>query len=147
MNYNIRQAKLYDLESIYNLQKDYSNFLISKSSLENDLKNTSCIYYIILDDSSNVIGAIGGTILVDHIDISIVITKKDNTNKGIASSLLNKLIEYSKANNIENIFLEVRSSNIPAISLYKKFNFVYISTRKNYYPDNNEDALMYMLKI
>lgn len=147
MNYNIKRATFFDAEKIFNLQKDYEHTLISKNSLEEDLKNNLCTYFILLDELSNIIGAIGGTILVDHLDISIVITKKEFTNKGIASSLFKHLIQYCKDNNIESIFLEVRKSNIAAINLYEKFNFVNISTRKNYYKDTCEDALIYMLKI
>lgn len=147
MKINISNATTSNLEEIFNLQKDYEHILISKDSLKEDLNNTSCVYYIATDDSNNVIGAIGGTILVDHMDISIVITRKDYVGKGIASLLLNELISYCRKNNIEKIFLEVRTSNIPAIKLYEKVGFEKISTRQNYYPDNNEDALIYMLEI
>lgn len=43
---------------------------------------------------------------------------------------------------IKYITLEVRESNIAAISLYDKFGFSTIGTRKKYYQDNNEDALI-----
>lgn len=145
MNYKIREATILDLDKIYNLQSNYEHFIISKNSLKDDLNNDACIYFVCLDENQNIVGAIGGTILVDHIDISIIITEKENTKKGIASFLLNELIQYSKKNHIEKIFLEVRCSNTPAINLYLKFNFAQISIRKNYY-DNAEDALIYMLK-
>ena len=147
MNYNIRQADINDLNGIHVLQNEYEHTLISLSSLKDDLQNDLCIYFVALDNGSSIIGAIGGTILVDHLDISIVITKKDFIGKGIASSLLSNLINYCKEQNIEKIFLEVRQSNLPAINLYEKFNFTKISTRKNYYTDTNEDALIYMLEI
>ena len=53
----------------------------------------------------------------------------------------------AKNEKLSSIFLEVRESNLPAIKLYEKFNFTQISIRKNYYPDNKEDALIYMLEI
>lgn len=147
MNYNIRKATVSDLNTILHLQNEYEHTLISSTSLKDDLKNSLCIYFVALDNENNIIGAIGGTILVDHLDISIVITSKDFVNKGVASSLLTNIINYCKEKNIENIFLEVRESNLIAINLYEKFKFAKISTRKNYYSDNNEDALIYMLKI
>lgn len=147
MNYNIRKANINDVKDILNLQKKHEHNLISLSSLNNDLQNSLCIYFVANDNENNIIGAIGGTALVDHLDISIVVTKKDFLNKGVASSLLTKLINYCKEENVEKIFLEVRNSNLAAINLYEKFNFIKISTRKNYYKDNNEDALIYMLEI
>lgn len=147
MKINISNASISNLDEIFNLQNDYSHTLISKDNLKDDLNSSSCIYYIAADDNNNVIGAIGGTVLVDHIDISIVITKKEYLGNGVASSLLNQLLSYCKKENIEKVFLEVRQSNIPAIKLYEKIGFEKISIRKKYYADNNEDALIYMLEI
>jgi ribosomal-protein-alanine N-acetyltransferase len=45
-----------------------------------------------------------------------------------------------------SIFLEVRESNSPAIGLYKKFGFVKISIRKNFYSFPDENAVV-MQKI
>ena len=43
---------------------------------------------------------------------------------------------------IKYVTLEVRESNIAAISLYEKNGFKSIGTRKGYYQDNNENALI-----
>jgi ribosomal-protein-alanine N-acetyltransferase len=40
----------------------------------------------------------------------------------------------------------VRRSNTAAQALYKKFGFVTSGVRKNYYVDNDEDALLLTLK-
>lgn len=64
--------------------------------------------------------------------------------KKLASKLLNKLIDFSKARNIKQIFLEVRVSNTAAVNLYDKFKFNEIGCRPNYYITENgrEDALI-----
>ena len=36
----------------------------------------------------------------------------------------------------------MRVSNTPAISLYEKYGFKSLGTRKGYYQNNNEDALI-----
>lgn len=66
---------------------------------------------------------------------------------GIASELLQTLIDYAKSINIHDILLEVRKSNISAQNLYEKFNFKHIGIRKEYYSNNLEDALIYKLSI
>ena len=38
--------------------------------------------------------------------------------------------------------LEVRESNVSAQQLYRKFGFTTVTTRKGYYSDNNENALV-----
>lgn len=64
--------------------------------------------------------------------------------KKLASKLLNNLIDFSKALNIKQIFLEVRVSNTAAVNLYDKFKFNEIGCRPNYYITENgrEDALI-----
>lgn len=43
---------------------------------------------------------------------------------------------------VKYITLEVRVSNEAAIGLYEKYGFHSLGTRKGYYQDNNEDALI-----
>jgi len=38
--------------------------------------------------------------------------------------------------------LEVRETNAVAQNLYRKYGFTTVSTRKGYYSDNNENALV-----
>ena len=47
---------------------------------------------------------------------------------------------------IKYITLEVRVSNTPAINLYSKYGFTSFGTRKGYYQDNNEDAMIMWTK-
>jgi ribosomal-protein-alanine N-acetyltransferase len=50
---------------------------------------------------------------------------------GIASTLLNKCIEFVKQKNHKVIKLEVNKNNNPAISFYKKFNFIEIGMKED----------------
>ena len=61
--------------------------------------------------------------------------------KGIAVRLLEHVIARSRAAGLTSIWLEVRTSNAPAIALYKRFGFSACGTRTAYYPDG-EDALL-----
>ncbi len=146
MNYNIEKATINDLDELFNMQKNLEHLLISYNSLKEDLNSNNKTYYI-AKDNNNIIGFVGLCLLVDNIDIDYILVKDEFKRKHIASSLLEYALEYCKSKNITKVFLEVRESNIPAIKLYEKFNFKNISIRKNYYPDNKEDALIYMLKI
>lgn len=146
MNYSLKQASIKDLDAIYQLQTDYNHLILSKNSLKDELES-DLSYYLIAEAKDKVIGSIGINILVDHADITMVITKKDSTNLGIGTALLNNVIAKCKQLKLENIFLEVRNSNTAAIHLYEKVGFANISTRKNYYSDTHEDALIYVKKI
>ena len=64
--------------------------------------------------------------------------------EGYGRKVLSLLLERAKKLKAEVCFLEVRRSNIGAISLYESMGFNVVSERKNYYPNggNNEDALI-----
>ena len=63
-----------------------------------------------------------------------------------AKALIKDMLEECKKQGIDRLFLEVRASNSPAISLYEKFSFRQFSVRKKYY-DGEEDALLYAVLL
>ena len=68
-------------------------------------------------------------------------------NMGLGKILLRNLIEIGTAGGIENIWLEVRPSNIPALSIYKRYGFVESGRRRGYYRDSQEDAIIMTLDL
>ncbi|RMF93168.1 MAG: ribosomal-protein-alanine N-acetyltransferase [Candidatus Schekmanbacteria bacterium] len=62
--------------------------------------------------------------------------------KGIGRKLLKHAIKRISQKNINEIFLEVRVSNAPALCLYESEGFVKIGRRKRYYSDTGEDAFL-----
>jgi [ribosomal protein S18]-alanine N-acetyltransferase len=60
--------------------------------------------------------------------------------RGIATALLENLI--GRLGEDARMTLEVRPSNHAAIALYEKFGFLAAGTRRRYYQDNGEDALI-----
>ena len=70
-----------------------------------------------------------------------------NRNMGLGKNLLRNVIEAGAADGIENLWLEVRPSNILALSIYKKFGFIEAGHRKAYYSDNREDAVIMVLNL
>ena len=74
---------------------------------------------------------------------------KECWNKGIGSQLLREIINFAKENSFEVIDLQVRSDNLSAIHLYKKFGFKKIGTHPVFFKiDSEEISFDYMcLKI
>jgi len=64
--------------------------------------------------------------------------------KGLGASLLEHLMEFAAASGAEDIFLEVRPSNTPALHLYRTHGFTQIGIRRGYYQAVNgrEDAVV-----
>ncbi len=61
---------------------------------------------------------------------------------GAGFELLKRAIEQLRAAGIAEVVLEVRASNAAAIGLYRKLGFLETGTRRNYYADPVEDAIL-----
>lgn len=136
----IQDLTLKDIKNILNIQSELNIHILSKNNILKDLKNSHFKYFIAKYEE-NIIGYISISYVTD-IEIESIVTKKDYQRLGIGNLLLNYIFDFAKSNNIENIFLEVRSSNIPALNLYLKNGFKKINIRKKYYTDTNEDAII-----
>ena len=64
---------------------------------------------------------------------------------GRGGKILEDLVKEAEKRGVKRIFLEVRVSNAPAMSLYLKHGFRGLYARVRYYPDG-EDALV-MVKV
>ena len=82
------------------------------------------------------VGYLKARVTKDEIEIISIIIDKKFRKVGIGKNLLNKLLNIALKKKINNIFLEVSVKNQIAISLYKKFNFIKVGKRKNYYFQN-----------
>ena len=65
--------------------------------------------------------------------------------RGIATRLMELMLELMKRNLVYEVFLEVRVSNTAARNLYKRFGFRESFVRKKYYGD--EDAIVMVLDL
>ena len=74
---------------------------------------------------------------------------RDLQNCGVGKVFLNHLIAQCVNMKIEQLFLEVRESNIAAINLYQNSGFTQVGLRKNYYQGaaKTESALLFMLDL
>ncbi|NLD37558.1 MAG: ribosomal protein S18-alanine N-acetyltransferase [Desulfatiglans sp.] len=66
---------------------------------------------------------------------------------GLGKYLLMMVINTGTAHGIENIWLEVRPTNGPALSIYTKLGFSDVGRRKGYYSDSQEDAIIMALDL
>ena len=82
-------------------------------------------------------------------ELLLIAVDPDHRNKGVGSLLLNRIKQRALSENIEAIFLEVRSEN-PAEQLYRKHGFEKIGSRAKYYTGSDKskhDANTYRLSL
>ncbi len=110
----------------------------SKEAFLNELENPAAISLAAVSDT--VCGFVNAHKILDEVYINNIAVKSGYRRLGIASALLCELEKY--AGKISLITLEVRKSNLVAISLYEKHGYQKVGERKNFYSFPAEDAVL-----
>jgi ribosomal-protein-alanine N-acetyltransferase len=87
-------------------------------------------------------GFVGMWFMADEAHITAIAVLETHQRRGIGELLLIGCIELAILRNADVVTLEVRVSNTLAQGLYKKYGFEIVGSRKKYYTDNKEDALI-----
>lgn len=80
-------------------------------------------------------------VVFEQAEILRIGTHPNYQRQGIASQLFDKLNSELLHRQVENLLLEVRADNIPAIALYEQQQFVVIHRRKGYYQLKDKAAI------
>ncbi len=144
-NIVITKMQFEDLQNIkQNLQSDYDDFW-DLDVISEELKCENSIY-IVAKSQDEIMGFAGIKVILDEAELMNIVTKKDSRNLGIATKMMEKIIQICKENKVSKINLEVNVKNTIAINLYKKYNFEEVGLRKKYY-NNTDDALLFTLNL
>jgi ribosomal-protein-alanine N-acetyltransferase len=93
-------------------------------------------------EKGQTIGFGGMWFAFDEAHITTLGVAPEYRGRGLGELILLSLIDEAIARGASWLTLEVRVSNLSAQSLYRKYQFTEQGTRKRYYSDNNEDALI-----
>jgi len=80
--------------------------------------------------------------MLDEAELRNLAIHPSHQRRGLARALLEAGIRSLHQSGARRIFLEVRSSNQPALAFYRSAGFELLHTRHDYYHDPVEDALV-----
>jgi [ribosomal protein S18]-alanine N-acetyltransferase len=102
-------------------------------------------HYWVIEEQGQVVGFIIMMMQLGEGHILNVCVHPDAQHRGLGHQLVSHVLKIAKLKGIGIAFLEVRRSNLSAISLYKKLGFVEMGERKDYYATKKgrEDAILY----
>ncbi|OOB76954.1 MAG: ribosomal-protein-alanine N-acetyltransferase [Epulopiscium sp. Nuni2H_MBin003] len=143
---HIRQATIFDVEQIHDIEKQCFSQPWSLKDIYADLVSPVATYFVATIDNS-IVGYIGFWNVVGEGQLTNLAVKTEARGMGIANQLIKKVIDQAKIHSGEYITLEVRQSNHIASHLYKKYDFKEIAVRKAYYKEPTEDATIMKLNL
>ncbi|GHU62798.1 ribosomal-protein-alanine acetyltransferase [Clostridia bacterium] len=141
MTVNIRRAEIGDQEQILDLQRKCFKEPWSETVCQEALQNP--IYFnLVACIEQKLVACLICVLITSEAEIQSLAVLEQYRRQGIASLLLERIIQYLHNKDIQDIFLEVRQSNLSAIQLYQHFGFVQQGLRKDYYRKPIESALL-----
>ncbi len=99
----------------------------------------------VLRDQGELAGYFLMMVAVDEAHLLNVSVAADRQGQGLGRYLLDKVAACARGHGAESILLEVRPTNLRALTVYQRYGFAEIGRRKAYYPAHNgqrEDAIV-----
>lgn len=141
----IRPMTIDDISEVTRLDQESFSLPWPERAFANELNNPMSRAWVIDLPGSIESGLIGSLILwliIDEAHIATIAVEKAYRQRGIAKVLLAHALLSIQNEGAVCSLLEVRYGNEAALELYKSLGFYQVGTRKGYYSDNHEDALL-----
>lgn len=141
----VRRATIEDAKEIFAIEMECFSVPWSLDSIETELLNEDKKLYYVVEDANGVVGYAGAWLVYDEGQITNIAIRPSARRQGFGAKLTSALIEECFKRGMHEIFLEVRISNLSALSLYRQLGFTVKGMRKNYYSEPKEDAYIMSL--
>ena len=102
---------------------------------------------LVSEEAGKLAGFICAKAVAGEWEIENVVVAPEFLRRGIASRLLSRLIQQARNAEASAILMEVRESNEPARRLYEKRDFREVGSRRAYYNDPVENAILCTLRF
>jgi ribosomal-protein-alanine N-acetyltransferase len=136
-----------DIDQI--LEIEHASFTLpwSRDAFYNEVHHNKFAVYIVIEVEGKIIGYCGAWIVIDEAHITNVAILPEYRGRKLGEALMEKIISVARSMGARSMTLEVRVTNNIAQSLYRKLGFQKGGIRKNYYSDNQEDALIMWVNL
>lgn len=141
MKYKILPMNAEDIQGIVILEKECFSSPWTKEGIEEELHNPNS--HFLCAKSEGIMGYIGVQEICGEAYITNVAVGNEFRRNGIARKLLQAACLGADERKCEFITLEVRESNLPAVSLYESEGFERVGMRKNFYSNPIENGIIY----
>ena len=147
----IRRMTLEDIPAVVEIEKQCFSLPWSEKSFEDSISREDTIFLVCVEElhenDKEITGYMGLYLSFDEASVTNVAVSPEYRKKGYGEALVAEAKVAAKEAGAECIFLEVRVSNTPAISLYNKHGFENIGIRKKFYEHPVEDAIIMKVGI
>lgn len=141
----IREANVGDLPQIAELEKICFPMPWSAESILHDISDNDMAIVLVAEFDDRFAGYANIWCVAGEGQLNSIAVLPEMRGKGIATGLMETIIDDLRDKDYIEISLEVRASNTSAIAVYDRLGFERVGERDSYYLDNGEEALIYKL--
>ena len=146
-NYVFGHMQEADLATVMQIEPTVYSHPWTRGNFNDSLKSRHQAW--VLTQSAEIVGYALMMMVLDEAHLLNISVAKPHQKQGLGRMLLTHMTDLARELNALNMFLEVRASNVAAITLYDDIGFVEMSVRRGYYPTakGREDAVLMGLAL
>lgn len=114
-------------------------------AFEHEIINDYSQPQVVRDRDGRIVGYMIVWFMGPEVHIANIAVDPEMRGHGLGRAMMESAIEKSRDAGAEEMVLEVRVTNVPAIALYKSLGFVPVYIRKNYYRSGEDAVVMSLL--
>ena len=138
-----RRARAEDVGRVMEIEQEGFLHPWSRELIERELGHTWSQVLLAEDgEGGPVVGYIVFWLVHDEVHVLNVATALDARRRGVGRALMEAAEAEGRRRGARIATLEVRRSNVPAISLYRGIGYRQVGVRPNYYAEEQEDAIV-----
>ena len=145
----IRRMREPDLAAVREIERLSFSNPWSDSTFRGEIQNTAVSFpmVVVRRPGEEVVGYIVYWQIRDDVQVNNIAVHPECRGLGLGEAMMRYAIAKSREAGATFVTLEVRQSNTPALTLYRKLGFEIMGTRKNYYTKPDEDAYVMALVL
>jgi [ribosomal protein S18]-alanine N-acetyltransferase len=143
----VRQMQLADIPAVYTIETASFATPWTIDIFEREITENTFASYFVIENEGVIAGYCGMWLVIDEAQITNIAILPSYRGKKLGEKLFAHVMEQAILAGAYRLSLEVRVSNLPAQHLYRKFGLVPGGIRKNYYTDNQEDAIVMWVNL
>ena len=131
-----------DLQDVLAIERASFSTTWPSDSFYNELHTNKLAHYYVGRVDGKIVGYGGIWVIFEDSHVTTIAVDPQYRGMRYGERLLLFLLDQAIERGASWMTLEVRESNAGAQQLYRKYGFTTVTTRKGYYSDNNENALV-----
>lgn len=131
-----------DLDKVMQVEKASFTTPWSRQAFVRELTENTFAVYVVGRLGTKVVGYAGMWLIINEAHVTNIAVHPDYRRRHFGERLLQELIDRAKRDNCDRMTLEVRTGNLGARAMYRRFGFVEQGIRRRYYTDTGEDAII-----